>query len=54
MGLSNATSSLLSINPTNGAVTQQQCGFAPAPLVLGQSLQVSAANGPLTFTPAHF
>lgn len=54
MGLSAATSFLLSIDPATGSVNQQQCGFAPGALVLGQALQVSAANGPLSFTPAHF
>jgi len=54
MGLSNSTSFLLSIDPATGSVNQQQCGFAPGAIVLGQALQVSAFNGPLSFTPAHF
>jgi hypothetical protein len=54
IGLSDATSFLLSIDPATGSVNQQQCGFAPGAIILGQSLQVSAANGPLSFTPAHF
>ena len=54
MGLSTATSFLLSIDPVTGGINQQQCGFAPGPIILGQALQVSAANGPLDFTPAHF